>query len=337
MVDRRDIQNARKQLGLDRLPAVLGNGSGQPRTADGMYWARKIESGGLSDAVKLPLAAGVSIRVVDGVPCEIGWDEKRRQVIYPAGAQELLTAGSNPLIYNPLDSIIQAPICTSDFPPFLCNRHGDTVNKPLTVIVYVPPVANADGTVTLPEILEADLTSFVPASDLHCFAIVFWLDDNTLEVKASTPVSLLDPLTNTDLEECIAASTAGSIPVRAWILEDDQSVLSPNPAKNMDMRQFIRTSMTANMIISPVTSVSTNTTLTTAMHVVLVTATATITLLNAVTNLGRHYVVKNMGAAVTVTIDTESSQTIDGNLTLVITDQYVSVTLCSDGANWVIL
>jgi hypothetical protein len=69
MVDKTDIQNARKQLGFDRLPAVLGDGSGQPRTSEGTYWVRKIEAGGLSAPVKLPLAAGVSITVADGTPC----------------------------------------------------------------------------------------------------------------------------------------------------------------------------------------------------------------------------------------------------------------------------
>jgi hypothetical protein len=102
-------------------------------------------------------------------------------------------------------------------------------------------VVNADGTVVLPNALSTDLTSHVPAADLQCFAVVFWLDNNTLEVQSSTAVSLLDPLTNIDLEECIAASTADSIPVWAWILADGQTALTADPTKNLDMRQFINT------------------------------------------------------------------------------------------------
>lgn len=241
MVDKTDIQNARRQLGKDRMPAVLGNGSGQPRTAEGLYWVRKQEAGGYADAIKLPLAAGVSIKVDDGTPCSIGWDEDLNQVIYPRGGQALAIAGINPLILNPLDATIQKPAKTADFPPFVCKRHGDTVNFPLTVVVYVPPVVKSDDSVVLPNILQADLSSHVPAADLRCFAVVFWLDDNTLEVQSSTPISLLDPLTNADLEECIAAATTDAIPLWAWILQDDQSELSPDPAKNMDIRQFINT------------------------------------------------------------------------------------------------
>ncbi len=241
MPSRTDIQNARKQLGLDRLPAILGDGSGQPRTSEGFYWVRKIEADGLAAAVKLPLAAGVSITVADGTPCQIGWNEDRQQVIYPASAQTLKASGVNPLTVNPLDGIIQKPVISSDFTPFLCKRHGDTVNFPLTVVVYVPPVVNADSTVVLPNALSIALASEVPTTGLRCFAVVFWLNNNTLEVQSSTPVSMLDPLTNLDLEECVAASTAGSIPVWAWILQDAQTELSADPAKNMDMRQFINT------------------------------------------------------------------------------------------------
>lgn len=239
MPSARDIQKARRQLGKDRMPAQLGNGSGQPRTPDGLYWVQKKEADGLAAAIKLPLAAGLSMKIGDGVPCEIGYDENENQVIFPASGTTLATAGINPQTLNPLDAVIQNPIKTTDFPPFLCVRHGDTVNFPLTVVVYVPPVANADGTVILPTILQADLSSFVPAADLRCFAVVFWLDDNTLEVQSSTPVSMLDPLTNADLEECIAAATAGAIPIWAWILQDAQTELSADPAKNLDMRQFI--------------------------------------------------------------------------------------------------
>lgn len=238
MVSRTDIQNARKQLGLDRMGAVLGNGGGQPKTADGLYYVRKIEAAGLAAAIKLPLAAGVSMTVADGIPCEIGWDEKRNQVIYPAGSQTLKASGLNPFVTNPLDPVIHAPVKTSDFPPFLCKRHGDTVSKPLTVVVYVPPVV-LDTEVVLPTILEADLTAEVPAAGLRCFTVIFWLPDNTLEVQSSTPISLLDPLTAADLWEAIDASTTGSIPLWVWILENDQAILSNDPTKNSDLRQFV--------------------------------------------------------------------------------------------------
>ena len=63
--------------------------------------------------------------------------------------------------------------------------------------------------------------------------------------------------------------------------------------------------------------------------------TINITLPTAVGN-NNNYVIKNVGTG-TVTIDTTSSQTIDGSLTAPIKVQYLSLTLISDGANWNII
>lgn len=161
--------------------------------------------------------------------------------------------------------------------------------------------------------------------------------DNTISVTKGTDTDPTDELTWADA--AAIAVPSGTIPLAAYMMQDGDTTLPDRPVEQdqyfyVDLRPWLTAT---SGVVESVTSVSTNTTLTTSMYVVLVTATATITLPNAVTNLGRHYVVKNMSAPGTVTIDTTSSQTIDGNLTLVITDQYVSVTLCSDGANWVIL
>jgi hypothetical protein len=63
--------------------------------------------------------------------------------------------------------------------------------------------------------------------------------------------------------------------------------------------------------------------------------TINITLPTAVGN-NNNYVIKNVGTG-TITIDTTSSQTIDGSLTAPIKVQYLSLTLISDGANWNII
>jgi hypothetical protein len=63
--------------------------------------------------------------------------------------------------------------------------------------------------------------------------------------------------------------------------------------------------------------------------------TINITLPTAVGN-NNNYVIKNVGTD-TITIDTTSSQTIDGSLTAPIKVQYLSLTLISDGANWNII
>ena len=63
--------------------------------------------------------------------------------------------------------------------------------------------------------------------------------------------------------------------------------------------------------------------------------TITITLPTAISNTN-SYVIKNVGTG-TITINTTSSQTIDGSLTALIKVEYLSLTLISDGANWNII
>lgn len=66
-------------------------------------------------------------------------------------------------------------------------------------------------------------------------------------------------------------------------------------------------------------------------------ANRTITLPTAAGITGREYTVKKTDATSnTVTIDGAASETIDGDLTLVLVSQYQSVTLVSDGTNWLV-
>jgi len=70
-------------------------------------------------------------------------------------------------------------------------------------------------------------------------------------------------------------------------------------------------------------------------YVYLASGTINITLPTAVGNQNL-YTIKNVGTGV-ITVDTTSSQTIDGSLTAPIRVQYLSLTLVSDGANWNII
>lgn len=84
-------------------------------------------------------------------------------------------------------------------------------------------------------------------------------------------------------------------------------------------------------------------TATVANQIILVdstSATVTITLPTAVSINGRRYTVKDWkGKAATnnITIATTSSQTIDGVTTKVLTVNYQSYTVVSDGANWAVI
>jgi hypothetical protein len=83
-------------------------------------------------------------------------------------------------------------------------------------------------------------------------------------------------------------------------------------------------------------SISANTTLDGTYTHVFASGTITITLPTAVGISGRTYWIKRTGTG-TITINTTSSQTIDGAASLSITAQYDSYTLVSDGSNWFIV
>ena len=77
-------------------------------------------------------------------------------------------------------------------------------------------------------------------------------------------------------------------------------------------------------------------TLTATDHIVVGTSgTWNATLPTAASVAGTEYIIKNSGTG-TITVDTTSSQTIDGSLTFPL-GQYESITVVSDGSNWVII
>ena len=81
---------------------------------------------------------------------------------------------------------------------------------------------------------------------------------------------------------------------------------------------------------------STNYTLTVIDDVVLVTGNTTITLPLASTITGKVFHIKNADNA-TVAVTTTDSQTIDDQVTVLITEPYASITVVSDGLKWHII
>ena len=52
---------------------------------------------------------------------------------------------------------------------------------------------------------------------------------------------------------------------------------------------------------------------------------------------GYKYHIKNMASGFTLTIDANSTETIDGSTTASIANQYEALTLVTDGSNWFII
>lgn len=64
--------------------------------------------------------------------------------------------------------------------------------------------------------------------------------------------------------------------------------------------------------------------------------TFTVTLPTAVGVEGQYYIIKNSGTGV-ITIDGDGSETIDGSLTFILSIQYQSITIISNGLNWSVI
>ena len=82
-----------------------------------------------------------------------------------------------------------------------------------------------------------------------------------------------------------------------------------------------------------VSSVSSNTNMAAPTTFYLVSGNVTMTLPTSVGNSGLKFQVKNNGTG-TITIDTTSSQTIDGNINMLVTEQNSVIGLIADGSNW---
>lgn len=71
-------------------------------------------------------------------------------------------------------------------------------------------------------------------------------------------------------------------------------------------------------------------------EVVLCNGTFAVTLPPAASSEGKVYHIKNIGTGV-ITVDGNDSETIDGGATAVLTVQYESITILSNGTSWYIL
>ena len=64
------------------------------------------------------------------------------------------------------------------------------------------------------------------------------------------------------------------------------------------------------------------------------TAAATVTILLPAAATWDMYHIKKLGTTADVIVDGNASETIDGGLTAVLTTQYESIMIISDGSNW---
>lgn len=118
----------------------------------------------------------------------------------------------------------------------------------------------------------------------------------------------------------------------------DEDTMSSDSDTSLATQQSIK-AYVDNSLASPALAVTTKTadyTVTNSDSVILCNASGTaITLDLPAASAGKtFYVKKTDSSSNTVTVDPDGSETVDGDATLIITQQYAAVTLISDGSNW---
>lgn len=140
----------------------------------------------------------------------------------------------------------------------------------------------------------------------------------------------------------IAASTTAAASLR---IPSGTAPTSPNSGDvwfdgtHLQFRNGSTTDQLDNQLTSNATYVAVTATyaiLTTDDIVDCTSGTFTATLPTAASIAGRPYTIKNSGTGV-ITVATTSSQTIDGATTAVLSTQYLSITVVSDGTNWKVI
>jgi len=119
-----------------------------------------------------------------------------------------------------------------------------------------------------------------------------------------------------------------------------KTIVVTQPVNNIQVTMHTSTIKTMTSSVDTVTKTA-DYTLVALNSVVLcdaTTASFTITLPTAVGVEGKYYTIKKIDVSVnTVTVDGAGSETIDGEITQIIQNKNVSITIVSNGANWLII
>lgn len=149
---------------------------------------------------------------------------------------------------------------------------------------------------------------------------------------ASGQTPALADLSNVNATDVTAKALTGFSASPSTAVTASDSILS---ALGKLQAQINTASSTSTRSIQAVSSSQTMGSAAKTDYVYLASNTITLTLPTAVGNTN-VYSIKNIGTG-TVTVNTTSSQTIDGGLSAVLSVRYVSIDLVSDGSNWYVV
>lgn len=241
------------QARLTPYRAILGDGNGNVKAGDGMYWVRPYDAANAQNNA----TPGTPYRVRAGsaliVPREgrlvwIYYGPDRRLTVMAYDHDDLIQAGIDPLTVQPNDPYRQwirlkniqnfraLPIGTGNTPSmkasvrqlFYLTATGDLVRWNGT---------NAD--------THIDLTDYVPEEGFQCY-VVLWLRTynpnglDPIQVTTSDHIDSIDAVLSFDeLQQCADAADPDAIPIQAFRLANAQTALKLDNSVDVDLRQFI--------------------------------------------------------------------------------------------------
>lgn len=246
------IRDARRQLNMDTEAAEIGKGDGQgdprDRTVKGnLYVRRVLPDGGRSAPISLPVHPNANIQANEGFRVRLGYDEEGTHCILKADVEGFKSTGGNPLVLNPLDAAAYKVMDARMLSPFYWERHLDPVNEPLTVVVFPHLVIRGTSgnelkgyNIRLDDPAgDGSDPSLIPGAGEFAWVAVLWKTDNTLEAFTSTPKEFINDLGVDDVMEAVNQRSTGSLPICAWLVGDDQTVLTGDTTRQIDLRQWL--------------------------------------------------------------------------------------------------
>lgn len=132
---------------------------------------------------------------------------------------------------------------------------------------------------------------------------------------------------------------ADAIQTRAYFLDASTGAFKDNTSKTITPQMQRDFCLSTDWIRKSVSTKTTDYTLTDSDDIVLgnhASTPFTLTLPTAAGRTGKVFYIKNINTAA-VTVDGNASETIDGETTVVLSQKLQSITIVSDGTNWVVI
>lgn len=225
--------------------ALLGNGSGAVAVTNtkGKVWVRFQSSadsdGNVTYTPPKDINAGTNNYFeYDGSPVRVGFDDYGELEVKRSDSKKARDAGLDTRILN-TGNPARKWLYLRNFANFKSLAPGASTVVSVRSLLYDDNYGNLNlfaGTRRLED--KIDLASFIPSAGNHRVVCLFLrTTDNTIQPYGSTIQGIATPIVLEDYQECYAQRDAESIPIQAYILQNNQTVISMLDSAE-DLRQI---------------------------------------------------------------------------------------------------